>query len=135
MSKKAKIEAATGEAADFAQNTVDQAQMAFEKAADIAQDNFQTADAAAVAFKARAIDLQMKSVEIAQANMGAMFAFARKAFAVKDPSSFLQLNQDFARDQAQAFQKQAAEINELAMALAKETMKPVQNGFAKAFAA
>ena len=132
MSKKAKIETDT---ADFAQTSVDQAQIAFDKAADLAQDNFQTIDAATVAFKARAIDLQMKSVEIAQANMSAMFDFARKAFAVKDPSAFFQLNQEFARGQAEAFQKQAADVNTLAMALAKETLKPVQDGFAKAFAA
>lgn len=150
MSKRTRIEAAAnefvedaavqaqaafGSTSDFAQDTIDQAQTAFDKASDIAQDNFQTVDAATVAFKASATDLQMKSVEIAQANMAAMFAFARKVFAVKDPSAFFQLNQDFARDQAQAFQKQAAEMNELAMALAKETLKPVQDGFAKAFVA
>jgi hypothetical protein len=135
MSKKAKIEAAAGDAADFATTSVDQAQIAFDKAADLAQDNFQTIDAATSAFKSRAIDLQMKSVEIAQANMGAAFAFARQAFSVKDPSSFFQLNQDFARNQAQAFQKQAAELNELTVALAKETFKPMQDGLTKSFGA
>ena len=132
MSKKSKIEAET---VDFAQSTVDQAQMAFDKASDLAQDNFQVVDAATVAFKARATDLQMKGVEIAQANMAAMFDFARKAFSIKDPQAFFQLNQDFARNQVQAFQKQASELNTLAVSLAKETLKPMQDSVSKAFAA
>ena len=121
------------EATDFAQKSVDQVQAAFEKATEVAHGNVQAFDAATGAFKARTLDLQMKTIEIAQANLNAMFSFYRKALEVKDPSAFFALNQEFARDQFAAFSKQAGEINELSLLLAKETTQPVQHGVMKSF--
>jgi hypothetical protein len=118
---------------DFAQRSVDQAQAAFEKASEVAHGNMQAFDAAAGAFKARTLDLQMKAMEIAQANVNATFAFFRKALAVKDPAAFFALNQEFARDQLTAFSRQASELNELSLLLAKETTQPVQHGVMKSF--
>jgi hypothetical protein len=121
------------EVADLAQKSVDQAQAAFDKASELAHGNVQAFDAAAGAFKARTVDLQMKSIEIAQANVNAAFAFFRKAFAVKDPAALFALNQEFARDQFAAFSKQAGELNEISLLLAKETTRPVQDGVMKTF--
>ncbi len=134
--KKAKVEMNTEIPADvsaFAQKSVDQAQAAFEKANDMAHSNVQLFDAAASAYKNRFADIQMKAMEITQINVNAGFAFARKLFSVKDPSEFFSLQQDFAREQAQTFQRQATEFNELSVALAKETVKPVQEGLTKNF--
>ena len=134
--KKARIEMNNEIPADvsaYAQKSVDQAQAAFEKANDLAHSNVQVFDAAANAYKFRFADIQMKAMEITQINLNAGFAFARKLFAVKEPSEFFSLQQDFAREQAQAMQRQATELGELNMALAKETMKPVQEGFTKSF--
>ncbi len=117
----------------YAQKSVDQAQAAFEKANDMAHSNVQVFDAAANAYKFRFADIQMKAMEITQINLNAGFAFARKLFAVKEPSEFFALQQDFAREQTQAMQRQATELGELNMALAKETLKPVQEGFTKSF--
>ena len=72
-------------------------------------------------------------MEFAQANMNAAFAFARKFVAVRDPSEAFNLNQSFFKDQAEAMQRQAAELNELSVALAKESLKPVQEGMTKSF--
>ena len=93
MSKKLKVvETAAvevpAEVSDFAQKSVDQAQAAFDKASDLAHSNMQYFDAAAGAFKARAADIQLKTMEIAQINMNSAFTFVRKAFAVKDPTEY-----------------------------------------------
>jgi len=117
----------------FAQKSVDQAQAAFEKANDVAHSNVQLFDAAASAYKNRVTDFQLKAMEATQINVNAAFAFARKLFTVKDPTEFMSLQQEFAREQAQAFQRQVAEFNELSVALAKETVKPVQDGFTRNF--
>jgi len=134
--KRARIEMSNEVPADataYAQKSVDQAQQAFEKANDMAHSNAQVFDAAASAYKFRFADIQMKAMEITQINLNAGFAFARKLFAVKEPAEFFALQQDFAREQTQALQRQATELGELNMALAKETLKPVQEGFTKSF--
>ncbi|MGE3873380.1 MAG: phasin family protein [Parvibaculaceae bacterium] len=138
MSKKLKIVGAPSveilpEVTDFAQKSVDQAQAAFDKASDLAHSNMQYFDAAAGAFKARAADIQLKAMEIAQINMNSAFTFVRKAFAVKDPTEFAALHQEFTRDQFAVFSRQAGELNELAVLLAQETVKPVQDGVLKSF--
>jgi hypothetical protein len=121
------------EVSDFAQKSVDQAQAAFEKVSEVAHGNVQAFDAVAGALKARTLDLQMKTIEIAQTNVNATFAFFRKALAVRDPAAFFALNQEFARDQFAALSKQAGELNELSLLLAKETSQPMQEGVMKAF--
>src|SRR5262245_36714331 len=138
MSKKLKVvETASVEVppqvADFAQKSVDQVQAAFDKASDLAHSNMQYFDAAAGAFKARAADIQLKAMEVAQINMNSAFTFVRKAFAVKDPTEFAALHQNFARDQFAALSRQASELNELAMLLAQETVKPMQDGVLRSF--
>jgi hypothetical protein len=65
--------------------------------------------------------------------MNSAFTFVRKAFAVKDPTEFASLNQEFARDQFAAFSRQASELSELSVLLAQETVKPVQDGVLKSF--
>ena len=138
MSKKPKLVQTSAvevpaEVSDFAQKSVDQAQAAFDKASDFAHSHMQHFDAAASAFKARAADIQLKAMEITQINMNSAFTFVRKAFAVKDPSEFATLHQDFARDQFAAYSRQASELNELAVLLAQETVKPMQDGVFKSF--
>lgn len=134
--KNTKIEMDTeipADVSEFASKSVDQAQAAFEKATEFAHKNVQLLDAAAGAYKARFADIQMKAMEITNANMQSGFAFARKLFAVKEPSEFFSLQQDFAREQAQVAQRQLAELNELNVALAKETVKPMQDSLTKNF--
>lgn len=136
-SKKAKPEMNTeipAEVNAIAQKTVDQAQAAFEKVSEVAHSNVQMLDAAASAYKARVADIQMKTMEFAQLNVNAGFAFARKLFAVKEPTEVLNLNQTFVKEQAETFQRQSAELSELSVALAKESLKPVQENLTKSFA-
>ena len=135
-SKKAKPEMNTeipAEMATLAQKSVDQAQAAFEKASEVAHSNVQMFDAAANAYKNRFTDIQLKAMEFAQLNVNAGFAFARKLFAVKEPTEVFNLQQAFMKDQAEALQRQATELNELSVALAKEAMKPMQDTMSKSF--
>jgi phasin len=135
--KKSKPEVhseAEAQVANFAQKTVDQAQAAFEKVSEVAHSNVQLFDEAANAYKNRVTDIQLKTMEFAQLNLNAGFAFARKFVAVRDPSEAVTLQQSFFKDQAEALQRQAAELSELSVALAKESMKPVQESVTKSFA-
>jgi phasin len=137
-SKKAKFEmtpeTAAADVSSIAQKTVDQAQAAFEKVSEVAHGNVQMFDAAANAYKNRVTDIQLKTMEFAQLNVNAGFAFARKLFAVRDPAEALSLHQSFMKEQAETLQRQAAELSELSMALAKESIKPVQDSMTKSFA-
>jgi hypothetical protein len=125
--------ATTKGAANYAQRSVDTAQAAFEKANDVAHSNMQVFDASAGAFKSRALDLQMKAMEIAQINLNSGFTFLRKAWSVQDPSEFVTLNQNFVRDQFSVISKQVGELNELSLQFVKETAKPIQDGMTKSF--
>ena len=120
--------------ANFAQKTVDQAQAAFEKVSEVAHSNVQLFDEATNAYKNRVTDIQLKTMEFAQMNLNAGFAFARKFVAVRDPSEALTLQQSFFKEQAEALQRQAGELSELSVALAKESIKPVQESVTKSFA-
>lgn len=111
------------------------------------EDSIQTAEAVNTALKntsatieemnalftSRVSDLHMKSMEIAQINMNAAFGFARKLLAVKAPVELFAVQQDFAREQMETFARQASEMNELAVKLAKDAVKPVHDGMVKSF--
>lgn len=134
--KKSKPETATEmptEALEFAQKSVDQAQVAFEKAADVAQDNVQVFEAVASAYKSGVVDFQKKAMEFTQKNMEQAFAFSRKLFSTKEFGEVVSLQQSFVKDQAEAFKTQAGELNEIAVRLSSETAKPLQTSFAKSF--
>jgi phasin len=136
MSKKVKVELSNEIPADvtaFAQKSVDQAQAAFEKANELAHSNVQVLDAATSAYKSHLADLQLRAMEIAQINVNSGFAFARKLFGSKELGEVLTLQQDFFREQSEVLRRQASELNELTLALAKETFKPMQEGLSKSF--
>ena len=118
---------------NFEQKTVDDAQAAFEKVSEMAHGNVQLMDAAANACKNRMTDIQLKAMEFAQLNVNSGFAFVRKCLSLRDPSAAMALQQDFFKAQAEAMQRQAGELNELSVALAKESLKPVQESFTKSF--
>ena len=120
--------------ASFAQKTVDQAQAAFEKVSEVAHGNVQLMDAAANAYKNRVTDIQLKSMEFVQLNINSSFAFARKLFAVRDPSEAVNLQQSYLKDQTETLQRQVSELSELSVALAKDSLKPVQESVTKSFA-
>jgi phasin len=114
------------EVSNFALKSVDQAQAAFDKVNEVAHSNVQMLDAATSTYKNRVTDIQLKSMEFAQSNVNAGFSFFRKLFAVKQPAEAFTLQQAFMKEQAEVLQRQAAELSELSVSLAKESLKPVQ---------
>ena len=141
MSKKTKFDASSEmptealempkEALEFAQKSVDQAQVAFEKATDVAQDNAQVFEAVASAYKSGVVDFQKKAMEFTQKNMEQAFAFSRKLFSTKEFGEVVSLQHSFVKDQAEAFQTQAGELNEIALRLSTETAQPLKSSFEK----
>ena len=121
------------EVSNFALQSVDQAQAAFEKVNEVAHGNVQMLDAATSTYKNRVTDIQLKTMEFAQSNVNAGFTFFRKLFAVKEPTEAFSLQQAFIKEQAEALQRQATEISELSVSLAKESLKPVQDQMTKTF--
>ena len=136
IAKKSKSETTSelpAEAVEFAQKSVDQAQVAFEKATDVAQGNVQVFEAIASAYKSGVVDFQKKAMEFTQKNMEQAFAFSRKLFSTKEIGEVISLQQNFVKDQAEAFKTQAGELNEIAVRLSSETTKPLQASFTKTF--
>lgn len=111
----------------MAEQSLDRAQAAFDQAGDVAHKNVQVLDASASAFKNNAADLQLKLMEIAQSNVNQAFGFARKLLGTQEPRQLFDLQQGFVRDQFETFTRQLGELNEVAVKLARETTKPVQD--------
>jgi phasin len=116
---------------EFAQKSVDQAQTVFAKATDVAQDNVQVLDAVASAYKSGVVDFQKKAMEFTQKNMEQAFAFGRKLFSTREFSEAVSLQQNFVKDQTEAFKTQAGELNDIAMRLTTETAQPLKSSFEK----
>jgi phasin len=132
--KKLKADATTempAEALEFAQKSVDQAQVAFDKVTVVAQDNAQVFEAVASAYKSGVVDFQKKAMEFTQKNMEQAFAFSRKLFSAKEFGEVVSLQQTFVKDQAEAFKTQAGELNEIAVRLSNETALPLKSSFEK----
>lgn len=117
----------------MAEKSVDQAQAAFDKAGEVAHKNVQVLDASASAFKSNAADLQLKVMEIAQNNVNQAFTFARKFIETQEPRQLFEMQQGFVRDQFEQMTKQATELNDIAVKLARETAKPVQETLMQSF--
>lgn len=133
-SKKPKFETAAEvqtEALDFAQKSVDQAQVAFEKASVATQENVAVLDIVATTYKSGVVDFQKKAMEFTNKNMEQAFAFSRKLFAVKEFGDVVSLQQSFVKDQTESFKAQAGELNEIAMRVSAEATKPLKQSFEK----
>ncbi len=119
----------------MAEQTVDQAQAAAEKAGEIAHGQVQVFDASANAFKNNAAEIQLKAIEFAQANLNSVFTFSRTLLSADKPETAFEASGSFASELAQTMFRQAGELNELTMKLAQETAKPVQESAAKSLEA
>lgn len=116
---------------DAARAGLDQAQSGFQKASDMTRERMDEAAKAASMLKTNAMNLQVKLFEISQTNASAAFDFARKALSVRDPMEFFRLQQEFVREQMTEFGKQAGEMNQIAMQLAQDAVKPLKDTIAK----
>ncbi len=117
----------------MAGKSVDQAQAAVDQAGEVAHKNVQMLDASASAFKNNAADFQLKVMEIAQGNLNTAFGYARKLLETSEPKQMFDLQQGFVRDQFETMSRQLGELNEIAVKMARETTKPVQENLMQSF--
>jgi hypothetical protein len=120
--------------ASFAGQSLDKAQETANKATEVAHGNVQMFDAAAGAMRSGMVELQLKTIEIAQANTDAAFSFLRDLLAVRDPQALVKANVEFVSRQSAEIARQIREINEVAAKCARDTTKPAQDGLARSFA-
>jgi hypothetical protein len=116
------------ETADIVRRSVDHAEAAFERASEVAHSSVQVFDAAASALKANATEVQLKAIEMAQANTNALFALARRFLAVRDPTDVVRIQQRFVAEQMQNFARQTGEVQALAVKLVSGAAKPRPDG-------
>lgn len=122
------------ETADMVRRSVDEAEAAFERASEVAHSSVQVFDAAASALKANATEVQLKAIEMAQANTNALFALARRFLAVRDPADIVHIQQRFVAEQMEDFVRQAGDIQALAVKLVSGAAKPPHDGAPKPMA-
>jgi hypothetical protein len=120
--------------ASFAGQSIDKAQETANKATEVAHGNVQVFDAAASALRSGIVEMQIKAIEIAQANADATFNFMRDLLAVRDPQALAKANMEFVQRQSAEVARQVREVNEMAARCARDTAKPAQDGLARTFA-
>ena len=130
----ANVEKAAEKVVAFAGQSLDKAQETANKATEVAHDNVQIFDATAGAMRSGLVELQLKAIEIAQANTDSAFGFMRDLLALRDPQAMIKANMEFASRQAAEVARQVREINEVAAKCARETAKPAQEGLSRSFA-
>ena len=133
MSRKTKTPAEL--ATDFVADSFETAKSAFGGETAAAQEGFDALNKAASTYQARFSDLQAKSLEIAESNAKATFAFLRDVMTVKSPDAFVSLQQSFFKLQSEAAMSQAQDLNAMTVALMRDVASPLQANVGKAFAA
>lgn len=119
---------------DMVASAIESATTTFSGQPNAAKENLEAMTSAANLAKSRIAELQLKSMEIAETNTKAAFAFARDVLSAKSPETFVTLQQDFFKSQQEAALRQFQEVNSLTLGLFRELAAPVQDGFNKAVA-
>jgi phasin len=78
-------------------------------------------------------DLNIKMIDMAQANAEAVFEFARQLAAVKQPSDMVELWTARARKQFETLTEQTKELSTLGQKIAGESAEPITRGVNQAF--
>ncbi|MCC2113314.1 MAG: phasin [Hyphomicrobiales bacterium] len=107
-----------------AKEAYDKMKVAAEETTDVLEDTYETARDGFVA-------VNLKTVEMFQANTDAAFDFAKKLFAVKSVADMVELQSTFARERFDAFTTQAKEMQELFSKVATETAEPAKSAIEK----
>ncbi len=118
---------------ELAEKSVDQAQVVYGQFRDATQETVDLLDVTATAVKDSAATLQLKALDIAQANMLAGFDFARKIATAKDFKEVADMQATFARTQISALTEQTTELGGLAAKTAEAAAKPIKDGMTKSF--
>ncbi len=118
---------------EFAEKSVDQAQVVYGQFRDATQETVDLLDVTATAVKDGAATLQLKAIDMAQANMIAGFDFARKFATAKDFKEVVDLQATFVREQFASLTEQTTELGGLAAKTVETASKPIKDGMTKSF--
>jgi phasin len=118
---------------EFAEKSIAQARegyskmkVAAEEATDMVEDTYETA-------RAGALEIGVKTLDIAKANSDASFAFAKDLFGAKTFAEVIELQSAFARKQFDALGSQVKELQELTQRFVTDATKPVTAQVEKTF--
>lgn len=104
-----------------AEQSVEQAQKAFDGFISAAQRAAGTADRVAVTARTGAKDFSEKAFGFAERNIAASFDFARRLLQAKDLQEVTQLQSEYIRSQMKALAEQAQELGQTAFRAVPDT--------------
>jgi phasin len=108
----------------FAEQSVEQAKLAFDKFIAAAHDAVNTFEGRAKTAQAGAKDVSQKAMAYAEENVGNAFAFAQKVVRARDMNDLMQLQAEFVKTQMQTLSEQAKDLGETASKHAMGAAKP-----------
>ncbi len=118
---------------EFAEKSVDQAQVVYGQFRDAAQETVDMLDESATALKDGTAGVQIKAIDFAQANILSGFDLARKMIAAKDAKEVVDLQAGYARDQVKVVTEQARELSALYAKVTEDASRPLKAGVSKSF--
>ena len=98
----------------FAEQSVEQAKVAFDKFMAAAQTTMSTFEGQSKAAQASAKDVGAKTMAYAEQNITSAFDYAQKLLHAKDPQAVMEIHSEFIRTQMQALSEQAKVFGESA---------------------
>jgi phasin len=108
----------------FAEQSVEQAKLAFEQFISAAHETVNTLEGRAKNAQAGAKDVREKAVAYAEENVGNAFAFAQRVVHAKDMNDLMKMQADYVKTQMQILTEQAKELGETAAKHAMGGTKP-----------
>jgi phasin len=115
---------ASGEMRSFAEQSFEQAKLAFDKFMSAAQVTIDTVEGQSKAAQAGAREVSVKVMGFAEQNMANAFAYAQKLLQAKDPQTLMQMHQEFIRSQLQTLSEQAKAVSEAASKATLDAARP-----------
>jgi phasin len=103
----------------FAEQSVQQAQKAFDELMSATQRAVSTFEGHATTAQTSAREMQRKVVTFSERNVAASLEFAQKLLQAKDAEDVLKLHADYVKTQVQTLSEQAKELAQHATAAAK----------------
>jgi phasin len=108
----------------LAEKSVEQAKQAFEGFITAAHRTVSAVEGRAETARKGAQDIGQKTMEFAERNITASFAFAQKLVRARDVDEMLRLQADYIKDQMRTLAEQAKKLGERAGRTVTDTAKP-----------
>jgi phasin len=104
----------------FAEQSVEQARLAFDRFVSAAHEALADFEGRAQAARTGAMDVGGRAMSFAERNMAASFDFAQKLVKARDVEEVIRLQTEYVKTQVQTLNDQTKELAEAATKLAKD---------------